>query len=70
LEKVLFWNAGFEECAFLAQKIGKCAFLISQNDLFDLRKLEKSQLRKVNKKAHFPILTVHENSSCGLFAAK
>ena len=70
LEKALFWNTGFGECAFLAQKIGKCAFLISKNVLFDLRKLEKSQLRKVNKKAHFPILTVHENSSCGRFRAK
>ncbi|WP_278980812.1 hypothetical protein, partial [Adlercreutzia equolifaciens] len=54
----------------LTAGIGKCAFLILKNALFDLRKLEKSQLRKVNKKAHFPILTVHENSSCGRFRAK
>ena len=54
LEKVLFWNTEFGECAFLAEKVGKCAFLISQNTLFDLRKLEKPQLRRVNKKAHFP----------------
>ena len=46
---MLFWIAGF----------GKCAFLISQNTLLDLRKLEKSQFRRVNKKAHFPTVEPH-----------
>ena len=34
-------------------------FLISQNTLLDLRKLEKSQFRRVNKKAHFPTVEPH-----------
>lgn len=50
---------------FFGRKVGKCAFLISQNTLFDLQKLEKPQLRRVNKKSTFSNFEARKPSRYG-----